>query len=61
LRALRPARRRTDRVSSEDLSSLNQHEFLDTIQGDLAHIHDAIARDYFHLHQREALPGALMA
>jgi uncharacterized alpha-E superfamily protein len=59
LRALRPARRRTDRLSTEDMSLANQHEFLDSVQGDLAQIHDAIAREYFHLHQREAAAGAL--
>jgi uncharacterized alpha-E superfamily protein len=59
LRALRPARRRTDKLSTEDLSLANQHEFLDAVQSDLAQIHDAIARAYFHLHQREAAAGAL--
>jgi uncharacterized alpha-E superfamily protein len=61
LRALRPARRRTDGVSADDLASLNQHEFLDSVQSDLAHIHDAIAREYFHLHQREAAASAATA
>ncbi|MEO6079609.1 MAG: alpha-E domain-containing protein [Steroidobacteraceae bacterium] len=59
LRALRPARRRTDRVSTEALRLSNQHEFLDAVQGDLAHVHDAIAREYFHLHQREVAADAL--
>ncbi len=53
LRTLRPARRRTERVTQEDLSLDNQHEFLDAVQSDLARIHDSIAREYFHLHQRE--------
>jgi uncharacterized alpha-E superfamily protein len=61
LRALRPARRRTDRVSAEDLASLDQHEFPDSVQGDLAQVHDAIAREYFHLHQREVAAGAVVA
>ena len=34
-----------------------RHDFLDAIQGDLAQIHDAIAREYFHLHQRETALG----
>jgi uncharacterized alpha-E superfamily protein len=59
LRALRPARRRTDRVAGDDLGSLDQHEFLDAVQGDLAHIHDAIAREYFHLHQQTGQSGAV--
>jgi uncharacterized alpha-E superfamily protein len=59
LRALRPARRRTDRVSTEVLSLSSQHEYLDAVQGDLAQIHDAIAREYFHLHQREVAAGGV--
>jgi uncharacterized alpha-E superfamily protein len=58
LRALRPARRRTDRLATEAISLSSQHEFLDEVQGDLAHIHDAIAREYFHLHQ-EVAAGAV--
>ncbi len=57
LRALRTARRRTDRATAEELSPAQRHDFLDAIQGDLAQIHDAIAREYFHLHQREAALG----
>ena len=29
----------------------------DAIQKDLAQIHDAIAQEYFHLHQRESALG----
>jgi uncharacterized alpha-E superfamily protein len=57
LRALRTARRRADRTSPEDLAPGQRHDFLDAIQKDLAQIHDAIAREYFHLHQREAALG----
>jgi uncharacterized alpha-E superfamily protein len=57
LRALRAARRRADRPTSSDLASSQRHDFLDAIQGDFAQIHDAIAREYFHLHQREAALG----
>jgi uncharacterized alpha-E superfamily protein len=57
LRALRTARRRADRTTTDDLVLAQRHEFLDSIQGDFAHIHDAIAREYFHLHQREAALG----
>jgi len=53
LRALREARRRADRASTADLGRARRHDFLDEIQGDLAFIHDAIAREYFHLHERE--------
>ena len=57
LRALRIARRRADGSTAEDLAAGQRHGFLDEIQGDLARIHDAIAREYFHLHQREAVLG----
>jgi uncharacterized alpha-E superfamily protein len=57
LRELRTARRRADRATSGDLADAGRHDFLDEIQGDLAHIHDAIAREYFHLHQRETALG----
>lgn len=61
LRALRPARRRTDSVAIEDLALLDQHEFLDSVQSDLAHIHTAIAREYFHLHERDPAFGLVAA
>jgi len=61
LRALRPARRRTDSVAYENLATLDQHEFLDAVQGDLAHIHDAVAHEYFHLHQRAPASSAVVA
>jgi uncharacterized alpha-E superfamily protein len=57
LRALRVVRRRTDHATTEDLGPARRHDFLDAIQGDLAQVHDAIAREYFHLHQREAALG----
>src|SRR5262245_55364563 len=57
LRELRTARRRTDRATGADLAAAERHDFLDAIQGDLAQIHDAIAREYFHLHQRETALG----
>jgi len=57
LRALRRAQRHAERATAEDLAPGSRHEFLDAIQGDLAQIHDAIAREYFHLHQPEAALG----
>jgi uncharacterized alpha-E superfamily protein len=57
LRELRTARRRADRVSDADLAPGRRHDFLDDVQGDFARIHDAIAREYFHLHQREDALG----
>lgn len=57
LRALRVARRRTDRSADMDLGPTQRHELLDEIQSDLAGIHDAIAREYFHLHERAVAMG----
>jgi uncharacterized alpha-E superfamily protein len=57
LRALRTAQRRVDRATPQDLGAAGRHDFLDAIQGDLAHIHDAIAREYFHLHQHDTALG----
>jgi len=57
LRALRVARRRADRTCAEDLQRTRRQDFLDSIQADLALIHDAIASEYFHLHEREVVLG----
>jgi uncharacterized alpha-E superfamily protein len=57
LRALRVARRRADGGSGGSLGLAQRHDFLDEIQADLACIHDAVAREYFHLHEREAVLG----
>lgn len=56
LRALRCARRRADRTSSQDLDRRHRHDFLDALQADMALIHQAIASEYFHLHDRDAAP-----
>jgi uncharacterized alpha-E superfamily protein len=57
LRAMRVAQRRVDRAGPAELGLAGRHDFLDAIQGDLARIHDAIASEYFHLHQRETALG----
>jgi uncharacterized alpha-E superfamily protein len=57
LRAMRVAQRRVDRAGPPELGIAGRHDFLDAIQGDLARIHDAIASEYFHLHQRETALG----
>jgi uncharacterized alpha-E superfamily protein len=59
LRALRIARRRADDGVEVSLDPERRHEFLDDIQTDLARIHDAIAGEYFHLHERNAAPPGL--
>ncbi|MDQ2639095.1 MAG: alpha-E domain-containing protein [Pseudomonadota bacterium] len=56
LRALRTARRRADGGVEVSGDPERRHDFLDDIQTDLARIHDAIAREYFHLHERDAVP-----
>lgn len=57
LRALRTARRRVDHRPGGDTTPTQRHDFLDDVQSDLARIHDAIAREYFHLHERAAVLG----
>lgn len=59
LRALRSARRRADRTSHLDLQRENRRDFLDALQADLALIHQAIASEYFHLHERDTAPPQL--
>ena len=64
LRALRITDRRVDGMKLENLSPALRHEYLDAIQADLAHIHDEIARQYFHFHEQQAheeQPGELRA
>ncbi len=51
LRALRVARRRVDRLTTEELAPGQRHETFDLIQEDLARIHDAVASEYFHFHR----------
>lgn len=57
LRAMRVAQRRVDAAGPAEMGLAGRHAFLDAIQGDLARIHDAIASEYFHLHQRETALG----
>jgi uncharacterized alpha-E superfamily protein len=54
LRALRTAQRRIDGTALEGLSRASRHEFLDTIQTDLARIHGEITQGYFHPHEQPA-------
>ena len=51
LRALHVARRRIDRLTAPDLAHGQRHETFDHIQEDRAHIHDAVASEYFHFHR----------
>jgi len=51
LRALRFARRRVDRMTPQELAHGQRHQTFDHMQEDLAHIHDAVASEYFHFHR----------
>ncbi len=51
---MKPVRRAWRRVEAMQLSNLRPtvlHEYLDQTQNDLGEIHNAVARQYFHLHQ----------
>jgi uncharacterized alpha-E superfamily protein len=54
MRALRTARRRVDGLTLEALSAELRHDWLDTIQTDLAQVHEQIADAYFHLHHKRS-------
>ena len=50
LKAARVAQRRLETMRLAGLAADVRHQYLDVVQGDLARIHDTIARAYFHLH-----------
>ena len=55
MKMVRQAWRRVDGMGLDDLKPIVLHEYLDQVQKDLGGVHQAIARQYFHLHQqREA-------
>jgi len=56
LKVARHAWKRLDGARLDDLTADNLHDRLDQMQGDLAELHTAISRQYFHLHQHSALP-----
>jgi uncharacterized alpha-E superfamily protein len=52
MKQVRKAWRRLDGMKLEGLTSPVLHEYLDQVQADIGAIHAAVARQYFHLHQR---------
>lgn len=59
MKAARAAWRRLAGMRFEGLAPVVLHEYLDQVQADLGHLHEAISRQYFQLHQLGmALPPA---
>lgn len=52
LKAARATWRRLEKMNLDDVSPAPLHECLDHLQLELGHLHDAIARQYFLLHQQ---------
>lgn len=42
--------RRGEGMTLDDLKPTVLHEYLDQVQSDLGALHDAVAKQYFHLH-----------
>lgn len=61
MKCARQAWKRLDGMRLEGLAPVVLHEYLDQIQEDLDRIHDAVARQYFHLHHSPAVSAAGMA
>jgi uncharacterized alpha-E superfamily protein len=53
MKQVRQAWRRLEGMQLNDLPPTVLHEYLDQVQSDLAAIHGAMARQYFHLHQQQ--------
>ncbi|MEW5770945.1 MAG: alpha-E domain-containing protein [Pseudomonadota bacterium] len=53
MRAVRRAWRRLDGMRYEGLTPVVLHEYLDQIQADLGEVHEALSRQYFHLHHMQ--------
>ncbi len=51
---VRQAWRRIENMQLDDLKPTVLHEYLDQVQSDLGAVHNALAKQYFHLHQRSA-------
>lgn len=54
MKKVRQAWRRVEGMQLDGLKPAVLHEYLDQVQGDLGAVNDAIARQYFHRHQRAA-------
>lgn len=51
MKKLRQCWRRVAGMALEDLKPTVLHEYLDQVQSDLGEVHNAVAKQYFHLHQ----------
>jgi uncharacterized alpha-E superfamily protein len=52
MKQVRQGWRRVEAMRLDDLKPTVLHEYLDQVQSDLGAVHDAVARQYFHLHQQ---------
>jgi uncharacterized alpha-E superfamily protein len=50
MKKVRQAWRRVEGMQLDDLKPVVLHEYLDQVQSDLAGVHGAVAKQYFHLH-----------
>lgn len=57
MKKVRQAWRRVENMKLAGLRPTVLHEYLDQVQGDLGELHDAMAHQYFHLHQMQAAAG----
>ena len=54
MKKVRQAWRRVQAMQLDDLKPIVLHEYLDQVQSDLAGVHGAVAKQYFHLHHQSA-------
>lgn len=54
MKKVRQAWRRVEGMQLDDLKPVVLHEYLDQVQSDLAGVHGAVAKQYFHLHHPTA-------
>lgn len=52
MRKVRQAWRRVETMQLNGIKPTVLHEYLDQVQSDLGEVHDAVAKQYFHLHQQ---------
>jgi uncharacterized alpha-E superfamily protein len=55
MRQMRKAWRRIDKMRLGDLKPTVLHEYIDQVQSDFAELHNTVAAQYFHLHQKQAV------
>jgi uncharacterized alpha-E superfamily protein len=57
MKQVRQAWRRVESMQLDDLKPTVLHEHLDQVQSDLGALHDAVAKQYFHLHHNQDAVG----